>query len=81
MQNISIILATLTTFTTRGQTENEKIGSDMSISSEVPDLIHTDLWSISSLLSLNTTGVVGDEVDLSCPGLVYHVEELAPGPP
>ena len=36
MQNISIILATLTTFTTRGQTENEKMGSDMSISSEVP---------------------------------------------
>ena len=36
MQNISIILATLTTFTTRGQTENEKIGSDMSISLEVP---------------------------------------------
>ena len=36
MQNISIILATLTTFTTRGQTENEKTGSDMSISSEVP---------------------------------------------
>ena len=37
MQNISIILATLTTFTTRGQTENEKMGSDMSILSEVPD--------------------------------------------
>ena len=37
MQNISIILVTLTTFTTRGQTENEKMGSDMSISSEVPE--------------------------------------------
>ena len=36
MPNISIILATLTTFTTMGQTENEKMGSDMSISSEVP---------------------------------------------
>ena len=37
MQNISIILVTLTTFTTRGQTENEKNeGSYMSISSEVP---------------------------------------------
>ena len=40
MQNISIILVTLTTFTTRGQTENEKMGSDMSISSEVPDFTH-----------------------------------------
>ena len=39
MPNISIIVATLTTFTTMGQTENEKIGSDMSISSEVPDEI------------------------------------------
>ena len=45
------------------------------------DHIYTDLWSILSSLSLNTTGVVGDEVDLSCPGLVYHVEELTPGPP
>ena len=43
MQNISIILATLTTFTTRGQTENEKMGSDMSISSEVPARID-ELW-------------------------------------
>ena len=30
------ILATLTTFTTRGQREDEKIGCDMSLSSEVP---------------------------------------------
>ena len=47
MQNISIILVTLTTFTTRGQTENEKMGSDMSISSEVPDQSHLR-WGIPS---------------------------------
>ena len=43
MQNISIILATLTTFTTMGQTENEKIGSDISISSEVPGVAEGEL--------------------------------------
>ena len=46
MQNISIILATLTTFTTRGQTENEKMGSDMSISSEVP----ASLYQVGSIM-------------------------------
>ena len=43
MQNISIILATLTTFTTMGQTENEKMGSDMSKSSEVLEYTNTSI--------------------------------------
>ena len=69
MQNISIILVTLTTFTTRGQTENEKMGSDMSISSEVPDLAHCNVtfsWRLKILANTEagmdiqpTCGIVG----------------------